>query len=104
MGYLNKTISVKELSEIITSIHIRTLEMYLENFRFNKYRVLPMSNGIHSRFFITKDFLEEFYTTLWMRNRVKAAEKLKKHFEEYDVEAIDYENFVREEFICEKEH
>ena len=94
-----ETISVKELAEITKTIHDKTLERYLENFRFNKYRVMPMSCGINARFFITKDFLDEFYTLLWMRNRVKAAEKLKKYFEEYDVEAIEYEDFV-----CEKEH
>lgn len=93
------TISVRDLGEIIKSIHERTLEMYLQNYRFNKFKVMPMSCGINSRFFITKEFLNTFYTLLCMRNRIKAAEKLKNHFKEYDIEAIDYE-----EFVCEKEH
>lgn len=94
MGCSNKTISIKELSEIITSIHIRTLEMYLDNYRFNKFRVMPMSCGINARFFLSKDFLNTLYTLLWIRNRVKEAEKLKKHFSLYDIKAIEWEDLV----------
>lgn len=91
-----ETISIKEMADIIKSIHIRTLEMYLNNYRFNKYRVMPMSCGINARFFISRDFLNKLYTLLWIRNRVKEAEKLKKHFSLYDIKAIE-----REDYVCE---
>lgn len=94
-----ETTSVKELSKIITSMNIQTLYVYMSNYKFNKFKVNKLSTGINARFFLTRDLLNTLYTLLWMRNRVKAAEKLKKYFEEYDVEAIEYEVFV-----CEKEH
>ena len=91
-----ETISIKEMADILKSIHIRTLEMYLNNYRFNKYRVMPMSCGINARFFISRDFLNTLYTLLWIRNRVKEAEKLKKHFSLYNIKAIEWEDFVCE--------
>ena len=91
-----ETISVKELAEITKTIHDRTLEMYLDNFRFNKYRVMPMSCGINARYFLTRDFLNTLYTLLWIRNRVKEAEKLKRHFSLYNIKAIEWEDYVCE--------
>ena len=91
-----ETTSVKELSKIITSTNIQTLYVYMSNYKFNKFKVNKLSTGINARYFLTRDLLNTLYTLLWIRNRVKEAEKLKKHFSLYNIKAIEWEDYVCE--------
>ena len=91
-----ETTSVKELSKIITSMNIQTLYVYMSNYKFNKFKVNKLSTGINARYFLTRDLLNTLYTLLWIRNRVKEAEKLKRHFSLYNIKAIEWEDYVCE--------
>lgn len=91
-----ETTSVKELSKIITSMNIQTLYVYMSNYKFNKFKVNKLSTGINARYFLTRDLLNTLYTLLCIRNRVKEAEKLKKHFSLYNIKAIEWEDYVCE--------
>ena len=77
-------------------MNIQTLLVYLTNYRFNKFRVNPLSTGINARFIVSKEFLDTIYTLLWIRNRYKEAEKLKSAFAPIQVKPIEWEAFVCE--------
>ena len=94
MVCLNKTISIKELAEIINTMARSTLQIYLSNYKFNKFRATRVEVP-NARYHISREFLNTLYTLFWHRNRIKEGEKLKKHFKEYDIEIIPFEEFVK---------
>jgi uncharacterized membrane protein YkgB len=91
---MTQTIKTKELSKIISSISISTLQIYLSNYKFNKYRV-SHTDGINALFKINTGFLNTLYTYFWHKGRDEEAKMLKKHFKDYDVKALCWEEFVR---------
>lgn len=88
-----ETIGLKELHEIIGCLHIGTIKIYLQNYRFNKFR-MTYSTGHKARYKLDTEFLNLFYTYLLNRNRVKAANRLAEHFKDFDLTVIDWEDFI----------
>ncbi len=91
---MTQTIKTKELSKIISSISISTLQIYLSNYRFNKYRVTN-TDGINAIFVINTGFLSMLYTYFWHRGRNKEAETLKRHFKDFNIKALCWEDYAR---------
>ena len=91
---METTISIKELSEIITTMSVYTLKIYLSNYKFNKFKTTN-TDGIHSRYLICEDFLSTLYTYFWYKNRIKEAEKLKRFFKTYRIKCLEFEEFVK---------
>jgi hypothetical protein len=89
-----KTISAKELAEIFNTMAKTTVETYLSSYKFNKFRASCIETP-RCRFYISQDFLNTLYTLLWHKNRVGEAQKLKKHFKEFDIDIIPFEEFVK---------
>ena len=52
-------------------------------------------DGINARYEICEKFLNTLYTDLWNRNRINEAEKLRKHFKDFNVKAVSWEEFVK---------
>lgn len=91
MEYQSKTISAKQLHQILKDIHISTLTLYLCHYRFLKHRS-TFFQGARARYYLTKEFLDLLYTLLLNRRKYEAAENLQNHFK--DVECLDWEDFI----------
>ena len=91
MEYQSETISVKQLHQILKDIHIATLTLYLNTFRFLKHRS-TFFQGVKARYYLTKEFLDLLYTLLLNRRKYEAAENLQNHFK--DVECLEWEVFI----------
>lgn len=89
---MRETIGTRELQEIIKVLHIDTIKIYLNNYRFSKYRATP-SSGHRARYYLTQDFLNVFYTMLLERKREKAANNLNDHFK--NLEWLEWEEYVK---------
>jgi hypothetical protein len=94
MECLNKKISTRELSEIIPTVCLETLQRYLSNYRFNKFRKTH-TEGRNAVYEVNNEFLNTLYSLFWYRNRAKEAEKLKKHFKEFNIKVLSWEEFIR---------
>ena len=90
---MQETISVRELSDIIKVLNNDTIRIYLQSYRFNKFRT-TYSNGSKAKFKLSTEFLNMFYTYLLNRNRVKASQNLAEHFKEFDLTVMDWEEFI----------
>ena len=90
-----QTISTHSLHEIVKDISLDTLILYLNNFRFAKYRATFMA-GSNARYYLNSEFLRTLFTFLIAKNRDEAAFNLQSHFKKYKIRPIDWE-----EFICE---
>jgi hypothetical protein len=89
---METTIGTRELFEIIKVLHIDTIRIYLNNYRFSKHRATP-SSGHRARYYLTQNFLNVFYTMLLARGKEKAAKNLKDHFK--DLEWLEWEEYVK---------
>lgn len=89
-----ETISTKELCGAIDTISRHTMISYLSNYRFNKFRKTK-TDGINARYEVSPKFLNMLYTHLWHRNRFTDAQKLKKLFRNYDIQVIEWEEYVK---------
>ena len=85
---MQKTITPKQLQEICKVISLNTVELYLENYRFGKFRLTPniKSNALYD---LNRDFLNTFYTYLFYRGKIEAATNVEKAFKDFDVKAIE---------------
>jgi hypothetical protein len=89
-----ETIGTRELIKLLDGIYKDTLMVYLSNYKFNKFRATP-DIGINSRYFLNRDFLNLLYTTLFNKNKIKAADNLEKHFKDFNIEALPWEEFIK---------
>lgn len=85
---MQKTISPKKLQEICKVISLNTVELYLENYRFGRFRLTPncKSNALYR---LNTGFLNTFYTYLFYRGKIEAATNIKKEFKDFEVKAIE---------------
>jgi hypothetical protein len=89
-----KTISVEELIEVIKTLHKTTVIMYLDNFRFNKYRATTI-NGLKASYLLNNDFLNNFYTYLVNKNRLEEAIRLQRHFRNtFNIHTLENKDFI----------
>lgn len=86
-------ISFKELYSIVKDISKTTLQIYLNNYRFTKFR-LTYNAGTKAVYILNTDFLNMLYTMLLNRNKYKAAENLYNHFEDLNIKCLDWEVFI----------
>ena len=91
MEYQSKTISAKQLHQILKDIHLSTLILYLHHYRFLVHRS-TFFQGAKARYYLTKDFLDMLYTFLINRKKYEAADNLQNHFK--DVECLEWEDFL----------
>jgi hypothetical protein len=89
-----QTISTHELHNILKDISLNTLMLYLNNYRFTKYRATYMS-GANARYYVCADFLRNLFTFLIAKNKDDAAFNLQSHFSEFKIKPIDWEEFVK---------
>lgn len=88
-----ETLSIKELSNILNSISTTTLQTYLSNYKFNKFKK-SVIDGINARYEISEKFLSTLFTDLWNRNRIKEAETIRKYFKNFNVKILPWEEFI----------
>jgi hypothetical protein len=88
-----ETITTLELSNII-KMHKYTLQSYLSNYRFNKYRITE-KDGLYALYNLSNMFLNIFYNFLLMRNRYNQAKMLKDHFKDFNFKIMSYEDFLQ---------
>jgi hypothetical protein len=83
-------ITPEELNEIMKGFSLQTLCIYLDNYKFNKFRIdtTPIRK---CRYKVCDEFLSLLYTTLLRRSRVTEARKLKVYFEGYKIKNYDLE-------------
>lgn len=79
-----------EIQEIIKEPSLQTLQVYLDNYKFDKHRI-DKERQKWARYKINNEFLSLLYTTLLRRNRIKAANRLKAYFNTYKIKNIDLE-------------
>ena len=87
------TISPLELSNII-KMHKYTLQNYLSNYRFNKYRI-TYKDGLYSLYSLSNKFLNTLYNVLLMRSKDEQARMLKDHFKDFNFKVMSYEEFLQ---------
>lgn len=88
-----ETITTLELAKI-TGLYKYTLRNYLGNYRFNKYR-LTNRDGLYSLYEISYDFLNTLYNFFLLRVKHKPADKLQKHFKDFNFKVMNYEEFLQ---------
>ncbi len=79
-----------KLNEIMLGFSLQTLCMYLENYKFSKFRLDRVAIS-KCRYKVCDEFLSLLYTTLLRRNRITEARKLKAYFEDYKIKNYDLE-------------
>jgi hypothetical protein len=87
------TITVIELSEI-TKVHKYTMQNYLSNFRFNKFR-LTTREGLYALYEKSYKFLNDLYNCLIYRKKIYQAQRLKNHFKNLNFKLMSYEDYTR---------
>lgn len=90
-----ETIGTRRLSKIVKDLNLETLILYLNNYRFSKFRT-TYTTGAQARYIVNSEFLRTLYTLFLLKNRDIAAENLKEHFNKFKIRAIDWEKFVCE--------
>ena len=88
-----QTISTHNLHNILQDISLNTLMLYLNNYRFTKYRATYMT-GANARYYVCSDFLRTLFTYLLAKNREEAAFNLQSHFSEFKIKPIAWEEFI----------
>ena len=83
-----KTITTKDLQKICKVLSLTTIMVYLENYRFGRFRLTPncKSNALYR---LNTGFLNTFYTYLFYRGKIEAATNIKKEFKDFEVKAIE---------------
>jgi hypothetical protein len=83
-------ITPEELNDIMKGFSLQTLCIYLDNYKFSKFRIdtVPIRK---CRYKVCDEFLSLLYTTLLRRSRVTEARKLKAYFNTYNIKHLDYE-------------
>ena len=89
-----KTIGTIELCDIINDVALSTLLIYLNNYRYTKFRK-TYHTGAKAVYELCPEFLNVLYTNLIYRNRERGAKNLRKYFEEYPIKLVSYEEFVK---------
>ena len=89
---MRETIGIRELQDIIKVMHLETLRLYLNNYRFTKFRATQHS-GLRSKYYLSRGFLNVLYTMFLERKREKAAKNLNDHFK--NLEWLDWEEYVK---------
>ena len=79
-----KTITPEKLEEICKTISLSTIVLYLENFRFGKYR-LTKNAKTNALYRLNSDFLNTFYTYLFNRGQLEAARNVKSSFPQLNI-------------------
>lgn len=82
--------TAKELQEIMRGIKLQALCVYLDNYKFNKYRVDKTLIN-RCRYIICDEFLSLLYTLLMRRGKIKEGRLLKNYFEGYKIKNYDLE-------------
>lgn len=93
MEYLNKTISTIELIKTLDSLSASTVLIYLNNFRFSKFRKTD-TTGKRARYELSSKFLNTLYSYLVYRNREDAAQQFRNYFKDFDLNLMSWEDFV----------
>jgi hypothetical protein len=83
-----KTITPRDLEKICKTISLNTIVIYLDNYRFNKFRLTPYLKR-KALYEVNLDFLNTFYTYLFYKNQYEAAENLKSEFKSKEIKAIN---------------
>lgn len=89
-----KTIGTIELCDIINDVALSTLLIYLNNYRYTKFRK-TYHTGAKAVYELCPDFLNVLYTNLIYRNRDRGARHLKDHFKDYNIKLLKYGEFVK---------
>ena len=89
-----ETISAKELAYILKTLNKNTLAMYLDNYRFSKYRITPMDCA-NARYLVNNELLNNLYNLFVYKNKISESECLKKYFKDYDLKLMKYEDFIK---------
>lgn len=89
---MENTITPLELSEIC-EMPLSSMLLYLNNFRFSKYRVTERTSK-YARFKLNDYFLNDFYSYLFYKNRTKNFEKLGSYFKDSKLKVMSWEDFV----------
>lgn len=79
-----------DLHKIINDFSLQTLCMYLDNYKFSKFRIDTVPKQ-KCRFKVCDEFVSLLYTTLLRRSRITEARKLKAYFEGYKIKNYDLE-------------
>ena len=91
-----RKITTHSLHDVIKAyISLDTLILYLNNYRFSKYRA-TFKTGVNARYFICSGFLKTLFTYMLFKNKEEAAIKLQEHFPKYKIQALDWEAFICE--------
>ena len=90
-----ETIGTRRLCKILQVINLKTLILYLNNYRFCKFRT-TYTTGAQARYLLNSEFLKTLYTLLLIKNRDTEAANLKDTFKIYKIRAIKWEDFVCE--------
>lgn len=77
----------------ITKMGEYTLNNYLDSYKFNKFKLTERPVKFR-KFILSIDFLNMLYTFFWYRGRIKQAERLKRHFKEYNIDVLKWEDFI----------
>lgn len=89
-----KTISVEELIKVLKTMHKATVIMYLDNFRFNKYRT-SITNGLKASYLLNNEFLNNFYTYLVNKNRLEEAIRLQRYYKNiFDIKTLEIDDYI----------
>lgn len=89
-----KTIGTNELCDIINDVALSTLLIYLNNYKYTKFRK-TYHTGSRAVYEICPEFLNLLYTNLIYRNRDKGALNLKEYFKDYNIKLLKYGEFVK---------
>lgn len=92
-GEYMQTMNAKQLQEVLKHIHLSTVNLYLENYRFNPFRISTLP-GTRSRYHICNEFLSLLYTMLLHKNKEVAADELRECFPEHNIRIIPWEQYV----------
>lgn len=93
MECLNKTISTIELIKTIDSLSASTVLIYLNNFRFSKFRK-TYTTGKNAIYELSNEFLNTLYSYLIYKNREDAAQQFRNYFKNFDLNLMSWEDFV----------
>lgn len=90
-----ETINTAELASIVNQISKQTLEIYLKNYRFNKYRQGESEYLRKHTFRLDGGFLSLLYSMLDIRGKYRDAGAIIKRFgDKYEIKTIDWSQDV----------
>lgn len=93
MEYSNKTISTIELIKTLDSLSASTVLIYLNNFRFSKFRK-TYTTGKKARYELSNEFLNTLYSYLIYKNREDAAQQFRSYFKDFKLKVMCWEDFI----------